>query len=171
MDAENWRVRPAELVDADALALIGAATFLDSFSGTLAGQAIVAHCRVAHAQETYEAYFEHGARAWLAEAKPGDAPIGYALLTEPDLPGAEPGDIELKRIYSLARYHGSGVGPALMAAAVSAASGANRLLLGVYAANARALAFYRKHGFVEIGTRQFNVGGALYDDVVLARAL
>ncbi|CAM3302802.1 GNAT family N-acetyltransferase [Sphingomonas antarctica] len=83
------------------------------------------------------------------------------------------GDVELKRIYALSRFHGSGIGTALMEYAVSAAteSGARRLLLGVFAQNHRAIAFYRKKGFEQLATRKFNVGGTDYDDVVLARQL
>ena len=58
-----------------------------------------------------------------------------------------------------------------MQRALEAAQGHRRLLLGVYAQNDRALAFYRKQGFADLGTRQFNVGGKLYDDLVLARPL
>ncbi len=58
-----------------------------------------------------------------------------------------------------------------MAAAVAGAAGHDRLLLGVKADNHRAIAFYRKQGFKPIATRQFNVGGTLYDDLVLARPL
>ena len=48
------------------------------------------------------------------------------------------------------------------------AEGASRLLLGVYQGNERALAFYERMGFDKIGTRQFDVGGRIYDDWVLA---
>ena len=34
--------------------------------------------------------------------------------------------------------------------------------------NHRAIGFYTKQGFRQIGTRRFDVGGTLYDDVVLA---
>ena len=166
-----WRIREATREDAGALALIGAATFLETFADVLDGAAIVAHCEHAHSRATYEAYLDAGAQAWLAEVEPGLAPVGYALSAEPDLPGARDGDRELKRIYSLSRFHGSGLGAALMAAAVEAAAGHERLLLGVYARNARAIAFYRKQGFEPIGERRFDVGGKLYDDAVLARAL
>ena len=97
--------------------------------------------------------------------------IGFALVGTPDLAAAEEGDIELKRIYSLSRFHGSGLGAALMREAVAAARDHRRLLLGVYARNERALAFYRKQGFADIGTRRFDVGGKFYDDLVLARPL
>jgi diamine N-acetyltransferase len=172
MTAEiDWRVRRAGPDDVAALALVGAATFLESFAGILDGKAIVAHCARAHSTATYADYLADGAAAWLAEAVPGGAPVGFALVGRPDLPGARAGDMELKRIYTLSRYHGRGLGPALMAAAVDAAAGHDRLLLGVYRNNARAIAFYRKQGFELVGERQFNVGGTLYNDVVLARTL
>src|SRR3546814_11132329 len=72
----------------------------------------------------------------------------------------------LKRIYSLSRFHGTGLGAALMERAVAAAEGHRRLLLGVYARNDRALAFYPKQGFADIGTSRFDVGGKLYDEQI-----
>jgi hypothetical protein len=49
--------------------------------------------------------------------------------------------------------------------------GARRLLLGAYGENHRAIAFYRRTGFVQVGTRIFHVGQNDYDDVVLALEL
>ncbi|RZK02389.1 MAG: N-acetyltransferase [Novosphingobium sp.] len=167
----TWRLREAGPADVETLALIGAATFLETFAGILDREAIVGHCAAQHSGARYAAYLADGARAWLAEAETGGAPVGFALLGKPDLDAARDGDIELKRIYTLSRFHGSGLGGALMTAAVNATTGYRRLLLGVYANNARALAFYRKQGFLDLGTRQFNVGGKLYDDRVLARPL
>lgn len=169
--SQPWWVREAEVGDIAALSLVASATFLETFAGVLPGDAIVAHCANAYAPERFADYFAKGSRAWILEAAPGGAPIGFAQLTVPDLPGAGPGDVELKRIYLLSRLHGSGAGAALMAAAVAGAAGHARLLLGVYAHNARALTFYRKQGFVPVGERRFDVGGQLFDDVVLARPL
>jgi ribosomal protein S18 acetylase RimI-like enzyme len=170
-DIPTWAIREAGTVDASALALIGAATFLETFAGILDGDAIIGHCDAQHSEAAYHDHLANGARAWLAEAQPGGAPIGFALIGKPDLAAALDGDIELKRIYSLSRFHGTGLGAALMKQAFEAANGHRRLLLGVYARNERALAFYRKQGFADLGTRQFNVGGKLYDDLVLARPL
>lgn len=170
-EGPTWTIREAGEGDAAALGLIGAATFLETFAGILDGAAILGHCAAQHSAAAYRTYLASGARAWLAEAQPGGAPIGFALVAAPDLAVAEAGDIELKRIYSLSRFHGSGLGAALMKRVVAAAEGHRRLLLGVYARNERALAFYRKQGFADIGTRRFDVGGKLYDDLVLARPL
>ena len=168
-------IRRALPGDADALALVGATTFLESFAGVLHGQGIIEHCRRAHAPSRYEAWLgDPTAALWLAEAAPGCAPVGYAVLASPDLPMADPAhDLELKRIYVLARYQGSGTGQRLLehALAHARAAGASRLLLGVYAGNARAQAFYLRHGFAHLAERGFEVGGHSYRDNVMARAL
>lgn len=170
-DGPTWTIREAGGDDAAALALIGAATFLETFAGVIDGDAIVGHCAAKHREAVYRALLADGARAWLAQAQPGGAPIGYALVGAPNLDAAEKGDIELKRIYALSRFHGTGLGAQLMDRAVAAAAGHRRLLLGVYARNYRAIAFYRKQGFADIGTRRFDVGGKYYDDLVLARSI
>ncbi|MCC2601816.1 GNAT family N-acetyltransferase [Sphingopyxis yananensis] len=165
----GWTMREAGVEDAAALALVGAATFLESFAGVIDGDAIVGHCARHHQSDAYRALLENGARAWLIEATTGGAPLGYALVSQPDLAAAQVGDLELKRIYSLSRFHGLGMGARLMDAALGAAAGYQRLLLGVYHGNSRALAFYKKQGFTQIGSRQFQVGPRLYDDYILAR--
>jgi len=111
--------------------------------------------------------------AWLAETATGNGPIGYALLCAGDLPVIEPGDIELKRIYTLSRFHGTGAGSRLFTCALdhAAAVGAKRLVLSVYAGNERAIAFYRKQGFRQIAALGFKVNDQEYENVALAKTL
>jgi len=169
----DWRIRPAGAQDSDRLALVGAATFLETFAGILDGAAIVAHCGREHRPAAYEAYLGGGAVGWLGETEVATGPVGYAMVAAATLPGTEPGDLELKRIYVLSRFHGSGLGRGLMDAAIDHArrAGAPRLLLGVYRGNDRALAFYARNGFVRIAERLFQVGDRHYEDFVLARPL
>ncbi len=164
-------VRRATLDDAEALALVAAASFLETFAGVLDGRAIAEHCKRAHSPTAYAEWLANpDAALWLAEAQIGRAPVGYALLAPPDLAAATPGDLELKRIYLLGRAQGSGVGRMLMEATIAEARrrSASRLLLGVYAGNTSAIAFYQKSGFQQVGDRRFSVGGELYDDFVFA---
>ena len=113
--------------------------------------------------------------ACLAEVAPGAAPVGYAMLTSPDFPAglAQDGDLELRRIYLFSKFHGGGTGQRMMDLAISSArqQHAKRLLLGVHPDNQRALAFYRKSGFVPIGVRSFRVGTSTFEDPVLALSL
>jgi diamine N-acetyltransferase len=176
MDLDPMTLRECTLEDAQTLSLIGAATFLEVFAGILEGASIVAHCQNQHAPDVYRKYLaQPGARAWLAVVPPGDAPVGYVLLTAPDLPLADltEADIELKRIYLFSRFQGNGRGQALMSCALEAARlmGKTRVLLGVHAENAKALAFYRKCGFVQVGVRTFQIGATQYNDLVLGRSL
>ncbi|GGE19928.1 N-acetyltransferase [Polymorphobacter glacialis] len=169
----NWTARRATTTDAGRLALIGSATFLETFAGVLAGDAITLHCEREHSAAAYRNCLERGDAAWLAEARCGQAPIGFSLVGKSNLPGSasDGSDVELKRIYILSRFHGGGLGAELMRQAVAHAAdeGFRRLLLGVYAGNDRARAFYAKNGFIQIADRRFRVGDREYDDVVLAK--
>ena len=171
----NWRLRRAEEADAAALALVAGATFLEAFAGVLDGADIVAHVAAKSSAEAFRDWMrDPGSAVTLAEAEAGAAPLGYTVLTAPDLPvEPAPGDIELKRIYTLAPTHGGGLGPALMARALedARALGCERVLLGVYGGNVRAQRFYAKQGFDVVGTRKFRVGATWHDDLVFARAV
>ncbi|TCP37368.1 GNAT family N-acetyltransferase [Sphingomonas sp. BK235] len=174
MTAPPWRLRRAGAEDSDALALVAGATFLEAFAGVLDGADIVAHVARNSSADAFARYLAAGATATLAETEQGGAPIGYTLLTAPDLPIApQPGDVELKRIYTLAPFYGSGLGAALIARALAdaRAAGAGRVLLGVYGGNHRAHRFYEKHGFAVAGERRFLVGATWHDDRVYAHPL
>ncbi len=159
--------------DDEALALVGAATFLETFAGLLTGPDIVAHCRVQHAASQYAAWLADARyRLCLAELK--SAPVGFVVLSPPDLPVAlTEDDIELKRIYLLHRFQGGGLGRALLEWSVAQARsmGKKRLLLGVKADNTAALAFYDRVGFMRIGERKFLVGNMWCDDYLLSLSL
>jgi ribosomal protein S18 acetylase RimI-like enzyme len=174
MNDHDVTIRAAGPADLERMSLVGTATFLETYAGTVAGDDIVAHCGRAHAADTYRTLLAGpDACAWLAEVEPGRAPVGYLVMTRPDLPDAEDGDLEVRRIYVLHRFQGRRVGVRLLNEAIAAAhaAGARRLLLGVYSLNENALAFYTRCGFRRIGTREFSVGANHYHDYVLARAL
>jgi len=161
--------------DAGRLAMVGQATFLETFAGILNGDDILAHCARQHAPELYADWLKKPeARLWLAETERGGAPVGYLVMDKPALPVAlTQGDVEIKRIYLLHRFQGGGTGSRLMSAAFDAAraAGKTRALLGVYGRNESAIAFYERTGFRHIGERKFQVGDTWHDDVVLARSL
>lgn len=170
-----WTLRRADEADTASLALVADATFLEAFAGVLDGADIVAHCAAKNSAAAFGSWIgDPGSVVALAIADQGAAPLGYTVLTAPDLPVAlRADDIELKRIYALAPTHGSGLGPALMGRAVedARALGRRRVLLGVYGGNARAQRFYAKQGFAVVGTRKFRVGATWHHDLVFAREI
>jgi ribosomal protein S18 acetylase RimI-like enzyme len=182
-DAEPITLRPATAADAQALALVGAATFLEAFTWMLPGPDIIAHCAKHHVPAAYERYLADPATRITLATVEGGAPVGYTMLCTPELPTFDvlPTDIELKRIYLFSRFRTApvtncpGLRPAqaLLDAAVADARtfGRNRLLLGTHANNTRAIAFYHRNHFVEAGTRTFQVGTQLCSDLIFAKQL
>ena len=174
MDGANVRVCIPG--DETVLSLLGQATFLESFAGMVDGRDLLDHCTNKHAPGVYRDWLEdRNVRIWMAEIPPGNAPVGYLVLTPPDLPVADmqSGDLEIKRVYILHRFQGTGLGKALMEAAFIHAKKikCRRVLLGVYSRNTGAIAFYRKLGFIAVGKRTFRVGKMTSEDTVFALTL
>jgi ribosomal protein S18 acetylase RimI-like enzyme len=80
---------------------------------------------------------------------------------------------EVKRFYVDHAWHGRGLAPALMMAARAEASarGASTLWLTAWEENPRALGFYKKMGFEDVGVATFLLGSSLQTDRVLALKL
>lgn len=168
-------LRRAAPADAARLALLGGTTFLDSFAHDHPGDAIVAHVDANHSREWYAARLHDPAYAiWILESHLA-APLGYAVLSPPDLDCPfVPGDLELKRLYVLSRWQAGGHGAQMLRAVADEAKarGAGRLLLSVYSENHAAQRFYARHGFEDTGIGQlFKVGGVPFQDLIWAKPL
>lgn len=167
-------IRACDAADAAILSLIGGATFIETFGDSIDAANLLAHAQGPHGVAYYEKLLgDPDTRCWLAELPGTQAPIGYQVLTTPDIDLAVAGDVELKRIYIFSRYHGGGLAKQMVGRAVEAATamGKQRMLLGVYGENHRAIAFYRKMGFDMIGDRRYTVGAQTFYDKVMARPL
>lgn len=166
-------IRRCQSGDETTLSLVAQAAFLEAFVGVIDGGDIVQHCLRQHSVEKYAHYLHDPHTAvWIAEAAPGAAPVGYLVLTTPDLPlpDVDARDLEVKRVYLLHRFQRGGIGGRLMEAARAHARsvGAPRLLLGVYSKNDAAVAFYQRLGYAKVGTRTFHVGAGTYHDFIFA---
>jgi ribosomal protein S18 acetylase RimI-like enzyme len=167
-----WRKAVGE--DAEALAYLGAATFLATFAFDHPGEPMISHLRSEHSAEYYaNALNQSGVDIVIGETPLG-APVGYAMLTPPShADHQQDGDIELKRIYLLGPWQGAGNGKALLEHTLAMASqrGAKRVLLAVYEKNDRAIVFYERAGFIPVGDTVFMVGQVPFRDLLLARSI
>ena len=166
-------MRRATIADAGKLALVGAASFLETFANDHPGDATVEFIRTYHAESAWTATLARSdAAVWIAE-EVGGCPIGYALLDAASSPGTTPDDAELKRIYVLSKWHGTGIGRALFDAAQfeARARRAARLVLSVYTRNWRAIRFYEKQGFIVIGEATFAEFPVEFADNIMAKPL
>jgi len=161
----------ATTADAPALAAFAAQAFTDTY------------CDLDDAQEIADYVAEHLRPDVLAGviqdpacttrlAWMGDELAGYAILREAPAPACVTGPVplELWRLYLGQRFIGQGLGARLMADVHGQARqrGARTLWLGVYDRNVRAVAFYERFGFAQVGNKEFLFGGRLYSDPIYA---
>lgn len=169
------RIREATPRDAALLARLGASLFEQTFGAQNRPEDMRAY--LTHAFDATVQERELGdpeMRTWIAEDERGDA-VGYVQLR---LSARSPVDglvkpAELVRIYTDARWHGRGVGLALLDTCVHAArdAGAGDLWLGVWKLNPRGIAFYQKHGFRIAAEQLFQLGSDTQYDWVMVRSL
>jgi ribosomal protein S18 acetylase RimI-like enzyme len=174
-EVETVTLRRATIDDAAMLGVVGTATFLEAYTWALPGADIVEFCIQHHTTEAYARYLAKPDTRITLAVTGDDAPVGYAMICKPDFSDFEvlPTDTELKRIYLFSRYRPGGNGQRLMDAAIADARelGCRRMILGTNAGNARAIAFYRRNGFAEVGSRTFVVGLQHCCDVIFGREL
>ena len=166
--------RKAGSGDADALAYLGAATFLSTFAFDHPGKPLIEHLQKEHSATYYAAKLSNPDVDIVIGETPLGAPVGYVMMVPPEHPELQQdGDLELKRIYLLGPWQGGGNGKALLdqALAIAKHREAKRVLLAVYESNSRAVAFYERAGFRHIGETVFMVGDIPFRDMVYAKAL
>lgn len=167
--AGGIRIFRAGPQDASLLADLGAETFRKAFAGTTAAKDIEDYVRRHFSPDIQR-----------RELSIPDAPVFVAAATRPAgyiqlFPDREISSraVQLRRLYLMPAYHGSGAADRLMSEGLgeSRRKGFFRMWLSCWENNHRALAFYRRWGFVETGRTVFPVGEDRQLDLVLSRAL
>ena len=167
-------IRLATPADAAALAGFGARTFRETFEPDNRAEDVAAYVDVTYSVARQEAEIADSRRTTLMAESFSDL-VAFAQTREGDAPDevSGPAPIELLRFYVDRAWHGRGVAHSLMAAVFAAARarGAQTLWLGVWEHNARAIAFYHKHGFEDVGSHEFVLGTDHQIDRLMARPL
>lgn len=167
-------IRRATIEDAAELAAFAERTFAETFGAENTPENLAAH--LARAFGISQQSAELGdPRIVTLLIECGRTLVAFAQLRRGAPPacvtGSEP--LEILRFYVDRPWHGRGVAQSLMAAVDDAARavGAHTLWLGVWERNPRAIAFYAKCGFTDVGEQSFMVGGDRQTDRVMARSL
>lgn len=166
-------VRRATVADAADLAAFGARVFSDTFAKDNTPEDLAAFLATSYGPERQRQEIESGTITLLAYS--GETLVAFAQLirgaTDPCVTGEEP--IQLARFYVDHSQHGTGVARELMEIVFDVArqTDAKTMWLGVWERNARAIRFYEKYGFIDVGSQPFLVGSDLQTDRVMQRAL
>lgn len=168
------KIRHANLNDAAKLSELGAKTFFDTFAKDNAPENIKQHLENSFSPEIQLNELSQSNIIFLIVEADAKA-IGYAQLImdsqEEFIKGKKP--LEIRRIYASREYIGKGVGKELMKASLAKAMerGCDCVWLGVWEKNPRAIDFYKKWGFVEVGTHIFTVGDDPQTDFIMELTL
>lgn len=164
-------IRRAGPADAEVLADAADRSFREAWQQSTSRADLDDYCREHFSADAVAAAIGSVGETWLMAEVDGIA--GYARLVggapPPGVGGRRP--IQLSRIYVLSRWHGRGVGPALMRASLRAAANAGQdvLWLSVWKQAPQSQAFYRKWGFERVGEDRFMLGHTVYEDWLLQR--
>ena len=170
MPLTGFTLRAAVATDAEALAGFAERTFRDTFGPHNRAEDMDDYCRSAFTVESQRSELDDPARQVLLLERAGEL-AGYSMLWAGPVPGCVTGSdpIELLRFYIDGTWHGRGLAAELMGATIAAAGrrGARTVFLAVWERNLRAIAFYAKHGFREVGSRAFMLGSDLQTDRIM----
>ena len=173
-------IRKAKLTDIHELVPLAARTFPLACPPEMERAAIEEFIKEGLNADVFSAWVT-GNDSYVLVATDGAMLIGYTVCINGELP--EDAQLEmqlpaettvmLSKFYVHPDFHGAGVSKKMMAHLMEQYVTSERewMWLGTNVANARAIGFYERVGFKQIGTREFNVGGAVAKDVVLARKL
>jgi len=179
ISTESITIRPARPQDATELSALIARTFSETFGPHTPPDDLAVHVASTYTPELQAAEIVDPAGNILVvetTAPHGNSSlIGYAHLFRSPAPAVitGPTPLELKRFYVDFSWHGRGIAQMLMTEVLrtAMAQGARTLWLGVWEGNARAIAFYRKYGFLRVGEHLFPVGSDPQIDWLLVRSL
>jgi ribosomal protein S18 acetylase RimI-like enzyme len=172
---DDFRIRHGTPTDAALIAELGARTFQDAFGPDNSPEDMTLYLTSTYGVPQQAAELADPGMATLVAEAAGEA-AGYAQLR---LGGKAPAcvegtaPIEVLRFYVDRPWQGRGVAQALMAAVrrEAASRGGRTLWLAVWERNERAKAFYRRCGFLDVGSQPFILGKDLQTDRVMACTL
>lgn len=171
---EDVVIRRAADDDAERLAAFARRTFVETFGPENSAEDMAMHVASAFGADIQLAQIRD-ARMVTLLAELGTTLAGFAQVRQGQWPACVTGDspVELWRFYVDRPFHGRGIAQTLMRAADQAAEGfgSRTLWLGVWERNPRAIAFYAKCGFVDVGAHAFIFGTEEQTDRVMARSL
>ncbi|NOT10198.1 MAG: GNAT family N-acetyltransferase [Gemmatimonadales bacterium] len=166
--------RRAEVPDAAALAAFAARVFVETYGPDNRPEDLAEHLATSYGvpQQTRELADPDYVTLLMEDA--GNV-IAYAQIRRHAPPPCveEPGPVELYRFYVDRPHQGRGVAQRLMTAACEVARemGGRAVWLSVWERNPRAIAFYLKCGFRDVGATHFYVGTDRQNDRVLMVSL
>jgi ribosomal protein S18 acetylase RimI-like enzyme len=169
----NATIRRATPDDASTLAVLGAATFTETFGHLYPPEDLQIFLVESHSVDAWTRALTDPQRAvWIAVFEDG-TPIGFIAVGACKLPveNRAPTAGEIQQLYVLAGHHNLRLGSRLMDCGLEwlEAQGRTPLYIGVWSENFGAQRFYVRYGFHKVGEYGFRVGTTVDHEFILKR--
>ncbi len=163
-------LRVAKPTDAERLADLARRTFIATFADFNTPENMSLYVDAAFAVDRIRSELEDSASTFIWAEQTG-IPAGYAKLRRGTIRGCVTGPrpVELERMYAETNKIGAGVGKTLLHTTIkiAQAEGYQSLWLGVWEFNERAIEFYHRQGFVDVGEQDFMLGNDRQTDIIM----
>jgi ribosomal protein S18 acetylase RimI-like enzyme len=177
MEPEGYElptIRRALQHDAAQLAATAEETFRGTFAAAHTAEDMDLHCRSSYGEALQAQEIANPNMVTLLCEQSGRL-VGFAQLRWGEVPSCvvaqSPGEIQ--RLYVVSDFQGKGVAQDLMDVCIGEMANhrSDVVWLGVWERNPKAIAFYRKSGFSEVGDHVFPVGKDPQRDIVMTRPI
>lgn len=171
---EQLVLRKARLADAECIALLARVTFTETFGHYFRDHQDLLdyYDKTFSVSKIRSSLAKENNIFWIAFWN--ELPVGYAKLKR-----FSPSDFidtdrvsQLQKIYILKDFFAKKIGHTMQSEMLDEAIkiGNQHIWLSVLESNTRAIAFYTKNGFTEIGKHQFNIGQEHFDFIAMKKA-
>ena len=173
-DKLDFTLRPATRSDVLTIAVLGMQVFMDTYATEGVRDAIAREALESFAPETIAGIIARPDTLFLL-AEVDEHLVGFAqigLQTDHALVG-DPHAAELSRLYVQERFTGCGLGWQLLERAEGEASarGASKLWATVWVGNPRALLFYPRQGYENVGSPVHRLQAETHQNVLFCKPL
>lgn len=175
MDMESSiEIRKAAPVDVPLISALATVTFYEAYFEQDTPEDMAKYLAEAFSAKQIAEEIADEKSVFFIALREGKA-IGYAKLiagsTTEGVSGKTP--VELKRIYLVERYWGTGIGERLLhhSEVYGRDHGHDSIWLGVWQENSRGQSFYKKHGYQKVGTVTFPYGDTVGINDVMEKKL
>lgn len=167
---QNIIIREVKKTEVTALQEIGKVTFAEAFGTYNVPSDLEKYMAQSFGFERIKSEFDHPESYFYFAESEGEI-VGYLKVnkegaqTESTIENA----LEIERIYVLSKFHGKNVGQLLYNKALEIAKSENfeRIWLGVWEKNPKAIRFYEKNGFVTFDKHIFKLGNDEQTDILM----
>lgn len=169
------QIREATTKDAKAISQLAKTTFDETFGYLFADRQILLDYfeRTFSIEKIRSGIQKENNVFWLAYVE--DKLVGYAKLKihSPSEFVKGTNVSQLQKIYVLKEYLSMKIGLQLQETLLQKARevGSKQIWLSVFHDNPRAINFYLKNGFIEVGTHQFQIGKYIFDFMAMSKEL